>query len=219
MGGAGLAYYDPKHLLLLSTASRSGSDGSEDLKHLNAEIEANRLAIDALQNSKRVLDQATKDRISSLNRTGERLREQRLELEDPATLGYGIHGVIEGTPSDTSIRVRGVEERHGPTAPRGFLTAFEVPGAKLVNPQQSGRLELAEWIASPQNPLTARVAVNRIWAHLFGQGIVTSVDNFGSKGDQPSNAKLLDYLATDFIANGWSQRKLIRTIVLRTRIA
>ena len=213
MGGAGLAYYDPKHLLLLSAAPKPARD-SEDLKHLDAEIEANRLAIDALQNSKPVLDQATKDRISSLSRTGERLREQRLELEDPATLGYGIHGVVEGTPSDTSIRVRGVEERHGPAAPRGFLTAFEVPGAKPVNPQQSGRLELAGWIASPQNPLTARVAVNRIWAHLFGQGIVTSVDNFGSKGDQPSNPDLLDYLATDFIANGWSQRKLIRAIVL-----
>jgi hypothetical protein len=82
-----------------------------------------------------------------------------------------------------------------------------------VNPKQSGRLELAEWITSPQNPLTARVAVNRIWEHLFGQGIVTSVDNFGAKGDPPSNPELLDYLASDFIANGWSQRKLIREIV------
>ncbi len=213
MGGAGLAYYDPKHLLLLSTAPKPNQD-SEDLKHLDAEIEANRLAIEALQNSKPVLDQATKEKIASLSRTGERLREEKLELEDPATLGYGVHGVIESKPSDTSIRVRGVEERHGPDAPRGFLTAFDVPGAKPVNPQQSGRLELAAWITSPQNPLTARVAVNRIWAHLFGQGIVTSVDNFGAKGDQPSNPELLDYLAVDFIANGWSQRKVIREIVL-----
>jgi hypothetical protein len=172
------------------------------------------LAIETLQNSKPVLDQATKEKIASLSRTGERLSEQKLELEDPATLGYGIHGIVEGKPSDTSIRVRGVEERHGPDAPRGFLTAFDVPGAKPVDPKQSGRLELADWITSPQNPLTARVAVNRIWAHLFGQGIVTSVDNFGAKGDQPSNLELLDYLATDFIASGWSQRKLIREIVL-----
>jgi mono/diheme cytochrome c family protein len=213
MGGAGLAYYDPKHLLLLSTAPKTDK-GSEDLKHLDAEIEANKLAIESLQNSKPVLDQATKEKVASLSRTGERLREEKLELEDPATLGYGIHGVTEGTPADTSIRVRGVEERHGPAAPRGFLTAFDVPGAKPVNPQQSGRLELAAWITNPQNPLTARVAVNRIWAHLFGQGIVTSVDNFGAKGDQPSNPELLDYLAADFIANGWSQRKLIREIVL-----
>jgi mono/diheme cytochrome c family protein len=213
MGGAGLAYYDPKHLLLLSSAPKPDKE-SEDLRHLDAEIEANRQAIDALQNSKTVLDQMTKEKIASLSRTGERLREQKLELDDPATLGYGIHGVTEGTPADTSIRVRGVEERHGPTTTRGFLTAFDVPGARPVNPHQSGRLELAKWIASPQNPLTARVAVNRIWAHLFGQGIVSSVDNFGSKGDLPANPELLDYLATDFIANSWSQRKLLREIVL-----
>jgi hypothetical protein len=213
MGGAGLAYYDPKHLLLLSSAPKPDKD-SEDLRHLDAEIDANRLAIEALQNSKPVLDQETKDKINSLSRTGERLREQKLELEDPATLGFGIHGVTEGTPADTSIRVRGVEERHGPTSLRGFLTAFDVPGARPINPQQSGRLELAGWITNPQNPLTARVAVNRVWAHLFGQGIVSSVDNFGSKGEPPANPQLLDYLATDFADNGWSQRKLIREIVL-----
>jgi hypothetical protein len=107
-----------------------------------------------------------------------------------------------------------VEERHGPIVPRGFLTAFQVPGAKPVNPKQSGRLELAEWIASPNNPLTARVAVNRIWEHLFGQGIVTTVDNFGIKGDVPSNPQLLDYLATEYIHEGWSTKRLIREVVL-----
>lgn len=213
MGGAGLAYYDPKHMLLLSNAPKPEEDTPE-LKNLDAEIEANRLAIQALQNSKPVLDQATKVKIASLTRTGERLREQKLDLDDPATLGYGVHGVVDGKPADTSIRVRGVEERHGPLAPRGFLTAFGVQGAKPVNPHQSGRLELAEWITSANNPLTARVAVNRIWAHLFGQGIVSTVDNFGIKGDVPANPELLDYLASDFISNGWSQRKLIREIVL-----
>jgi mono/diheme cytochrome c family protein len=213
MGGAGLAYYDPKHLLLLSNAPKSTKD-SEEEKQLDAEIGANRQAVEALQNSKPVLDQATKEKVASLARTGERLKEQKLDLDDPATLGYGVHGVVDGTPADTTIRVRGVEERHGPIAPRGFLTAFTVPGARPVNPHQSGRLELAEWIVSPQNPLTARVAVNRIWAHLFGQGIVSTVDNFGIKGDKPANPELLDYLATDFISNGWSQKRLIREIVL-----
>jgi len=73
---------------------------------------------------------------------------------------------------------------------------------------------LADWLTSPQNPLTSRVAVNRIWAHLFGQGIVTTVDNFGVMGDRPSNPELLDYLAGEFIRNGWSTKKLVRTIVL-----
>jgi mono/diheme cytochrome c family protein len=213
MGGAGLAYYDPKHLLLLSSAVKPNED-PEALKALNAEVEANRLAIESLQNSKPILDQETKEKMASLTRTGERLKEDRLALEDAGTQGFGVHGVREGQPADTNIRIRGVEERHGPLAPRGFLTAFGVPDAPPINSRQSGRLELAQWITSPQNPLTARVSVNRTWAYLFGQGIVSTVDNFGVKGDLPSNPELLDYLASQFIANGWSQKKLIRELVL-----
>jgi mono/diheme cytochrome c family protein len=213
MGGAGIAYYDPKHLLLLSSATKPNKD-LEALKGLNAEIEANHMAIESLQNSKPVLDQETKEKIASMTRTGERLQEDRLALEDPATQGFGVHAVREGQPADTSIRIRGAEERHGPLAPRGFLTAFEVPDTPAINLKQSGRLELAGWIASPQNPLTARVAVNRTWAYLFGQGIVSTVDNFGVKGDRPSNPELFDYLARHFVANGWSQKKLIREIAL-----
>ena len=78
----------------------------------------------------------------------------------------------------------------------------------------SGRRELAEIIASPDNPLTARVMVNRIWQHVFGRGIVGTVDNFGVIGDKPSHPELLDYLATQFIADGWSIKKMIRSMVL-----
>jgi mono/diheme cytochrome c family protein len=213
MGGQGLAYYDPQHLVLLSNAPKPASD-TEDVKLLQSEIDANSQAIQQLTKANPNPDQAVKVEIASLTRTAERLKEQKLDLVDPATLGYGVHGVGEGDPADTSVRIRGVEERHGPAVPRGFLTAFAVPGAKPVNPKQSGRLELAEWITSPENPLTARVAVNRIWANLFGKGIVSTVDNFGARGDVPANPELLDYLATDFIRNGWSQKKLIREIVL-----
>ena len=213
MGGAGLAYYDPKHLLLLSNSPKPVKD-TEEAKMLQDEIDANTQAIQQLSKANPNPTQAVKEKLGSLNRTGERLREQQLDLLDPATLGYGVHGVTDGKPADTNVRVRGVEERHGPTVARGFLTGFTVPGAKPVNPAQSGRLELAAWITSPENPLTARVAVNRIWANLFSKGIVSTVDNFGIKGDQPSNPELLDYLAADFIRNGWSQKKLIREILL-----
>jgi hypothetical protein len=79
---------------------------------------------------------------------------------------------------------------------------------------QSGRKELADWLASPQNPLTARVYVNRIWHHLLGQGIVGSVDNFGKLGDRPTHPELLDKLTADFIQDGWSTKGVIRRIVL-----
>ena len=75
-------------------------------------------------------------------------------------------------------------------------------------------MELAEWVASKQNPLTARVWVNRVWLHLFGQGIVTSPDNFGASGALPANQPLLDTLAVSFMDQGWSTKKLVRQLVL-----
>ncbi len=79
---------------------------------------------------------------------------------------------------------------------------------------QSGRLQLAEWLADPRHPLTARVAVNRIWQKLFGEGLVRSVDYFGVRGAAPSHPALLDHLAARFTRDGWSQKQLIRTLVL-----
>src|SRR5262249_37192531 len=83
-----------------------------------------------------------------------------------------------------------------------------------VNREQSGRLELARWLSSPKNPLTPRVIVNRVWGRLFGQGIVTTVDNFGFTGAPPSHPELLDHLASNFIRDGWSVKNLVRALVL-----
>ena len=78
----------------------------------------------------------------------------------------------------------------------------------------SGRLELAEWLASKDNPLTARVMVNRVWGHLFGNSIVTSQNNFGTTGQPPSHPQLLDYLAVNFMEGGWSLKSLVRELVM-----
>lgn len=115
--------------------------------------------------------------------------------------------------ADTQIRIRGIPSSKGATVPRGFLQVAAYDGQPVVPAEQSGRLQLAQWIASPHNPLTARVYVNRVWKHLFGQGIVRSVDNFGLRGDAPSHPELLDHLATRFIANGWRLKPLVREIV------
>ena len=101
----------------------------------------------------------------------------------------------------------------GNLVPRGFLQIITgtADGLKVAG---SGRREIAELIASPTNPLTARVMVNRIWLHLFGRGIVPTADNFGVYGERPSNQELLDYLALRFMREGWSIKKQIRFLVL-----
>ena len=115
---------------------------------------------------------------------------------------------------DTFIHVRGSVHNLGAKVPRGVLQAATLGAAPAVPGQQSGRREFAEWIASPENPLTARVMVNRAWHWLFGAGLVRTTDNFGTMGEAPSHPELLDYLAAQFIAQGWSVKRLVREIVL-----
>ena len=114
---------------------------------------------------------------------------------------------------DTELRIRGVPSSRGERVPRGFLQVAAFPGQPEVNPARSGRLELAEWIASSQNPLTARVIVNRVWQKLFGEGIVRTVDNFGTRGEPPTHPELLDYLASRLIEHEWRLKPLIAEIV------
>ena len=115
------------------------------------------------------------------------------------------------------IHLRGGIRNLGPVVERGFLQVTLPRGTSPVAdiPKgESGRLQLAEWIASSNNPLPARVYANRIWHHLFGRGIVASTDNFGEMGSRPTHPELLDYLAKHLIENDWSTKSLIRKIVL-----
>ncbi len=119
------------------------------------------------------------------------------------------------SPADCEIHIHGEVKELGPTVPRGFPQVVSEPGEKAqIGPKESGRIELAQWLTRRDNPLTARVAVNRIWEHLFGRGIVATVDNFGAMGEKPSNQALLDYLALRFMDEGWSTKKMVREIVL-----
>lgn len=131
-------------------------------------------------------------------------------LTEPAIV-YSMADVDPG--KDYPILAGGQARSPGRMAPRHFLTLMPEPLRK-VNPEGSGRRELAEAIASEQNPLTARVMTNRIWHHVFGRGLVSTTDDFGRYGEAPSHPELLDYLASRFMAEGWSMKKLIRLMVL-----
>jgi hypothetical protein len=109
---------------------------------------------------------------------------------------------------------RGEINRPGRRVPRRFPEVIEIPDAPPVPARQSGRLEFAKWLTHPDHPLTARVMANRIWRHLFGAGLVRTVDNFGFSGERPTHPELLDTLAVKFMADGWSVKQLVRELVL-----
>ena len=116
-------------------------------------------------------------------------------------------------PADIHVAVRGMTHQKGDLVPRGVLEIATWKGMPEVNRGASGRLELAQWLASEKNPLTARVIANRVWYWIMGRGIVASVDNFGSTGNRPTHPLLLDYLASFLIENNWSIKALVREIV------
>lgn len=115
--------------------------------------------------------------------------------------------------ADMRVHVRGDRNNLGDPAPRRFLAILS-PEERSQFKNGNGRLELAEAIADPKNPLTARVMVNRIWMNHFGRGIVNTPSNFGQLGERPTHPELLDYLASEFVGSGWSIKKLHRQIML-----
>jgi hypothetical protein len=132
---------------------------------------------------------------------------------DGTSSTFGM-GAREGEISDTKVLVVGDINKPAQVVERGFPQVLDFAGTPKIPEGTSGRLQLAQWITSKNNPLTARVMVNRIWMHLTGAPIVETMDNFGSTGLPPSNAKLLDYLAVRFMESDWSIKTLVREIVL-----
>jgi len=122
------------------------------------------------------------------------------------------YAVREGDAGNVAIQEQGNPKALGPMVQRGFL---QVLGGKTLDDstEQSGRLQLADWIADADNPLTARVIANRVWHHHFGRGIVSSTSDFGVRGKTPSHPELLDFLASYLIQNDWSIKKLHRLII------
>ncbi|MGB3118446.1 MAG: DUF1549 and DUF1553 domain-containing protein [Verrucomicrobiales bacterium] len=123
-------------------------------------------------------------------------------------------GVAEGEVEDCAIAIKGDPFNRGETPPRGGFQLLNLPKLPPIPDQSSGRLELAKWLTMPTHPLTARVMVNRIWQHLFGRGLVRSVDDFGITGDAPTHPELLDHLAVRFVESGWSVKAMIRSILM-----
>ncbi|MCO6046978.1 PSD1 and planctomycete cytochrome C domain-containing protein [Aeoliella sp. ICT_H6.2] len=142
----------------------------------------------------------------------DKFQQQRTELQRQIPAPQYSLALVDGSSENEFVHLRGSHKRlaESPT-PRRLLTAL---GGEFPIEHGSGRLELAQRIASGDNPLVARTYVNRIWAHLMGGGIVSTVDNLGVLGQPPTHPELLDYLASEFVDGGWNTKALIRRVVL-----
>ncbi len=134
----------------------------------------------------------------------------KLLAEGPFAMAYGM---AEGTPHNVRIQLRGEPDQPGDEVPRGFIKVLGGGPLEAETPG-SGRLQLAQWLTRIDNPLTARVMVNRIWQYHFGRGLVKTPNDFGVRGILPTHPDLLDHLATQFTRGGWSVKSLHRLIML-----
>ncbi|MFM8272596.1 MAG: PSD1 and planctomycete cytochrome C domain-containing protein [Gemmata sp.] len=135
-------------------------------------------------------------------------------LEKSAPEVPSAMGVTEGTTTDVPVFRRGNHLAPGAVVARRFPVVLAGEQQPALPSGSSGRLELARWLTDPKHPLTARVMVNRVWRWHFGKGLVRSADNFGLLGDKPTHPELLDWLAAEFVRDGWSLKKLHRRVML-----
>ena len=187
----------------------------EEAQRLNQERNQQQQVLDArVRDLEKERAAAPADQRKSHDKGIEEARQaakRHAQLPPPFEQAYAV---AEGSQiEDVAIQQKGDPAKRGPVVPRHFLTVLN--GDRLPETDRSsGRLQLANWIVDPQNPLTARVMVNRLWLYHFGRGVVTTPNDFGRQGKAPVNPELLDHLATQFVKSGWSIKAMHRQIVL-----
>jgi hypothetical protein len=154
-------------------------------------------------------DIRARDQLGILKPRLANLRKSNLPTDVP-----GAYAVRDGQPADAHVQIKGEVSQPGGVAPRGFPRFLASKEPISIPPGESGRLQLAEWLTRPEHPLTARVLVNRLWQHHFGRGLVGTPSNFGLRGEPPTHPELLDWLAGEFIRQGWSIKRMHRLILL-----
>ncbi|NDD37669.1 MAG: DUF1553 domain-containing protein [Verrucomicrobia bacterium] len=202
----------PKDLVVLGPKAEveaATKAWKEQLAALDAEVkklEADKTAADKLTDAA-----AKKAKVDELTKaiTAAKAKHKQLSETVPYELAYAV---ADSKPANARIHVRGDPTRLGEEVPRRFI---QVLGGQPLPKDcgNSGRLDLANWIADPANPLTARVLVNRLWQHHFGRGLVTTPNDFGTRGQAPTHPELLDFLAKKFIESGWSVKAMHRLIL------
>jgi hypothetical protein len=184
----------------------------EEIAQMNEQLQQARMTRRSARND----ENSSQQMQAAIRRRVADLEAKLAQIGEDGVLATMAMGVQDGSqPADAEVLVRGNVEKPAQKVERGFLQVLPGGGpTKIKKSGESGRRELADWLTSKDNPLTARVMVNRIWLKLFGEGLVSSPNNWGITGQQPSHSQLLDQLAVQFMNDNWSVKKMVRTIVL-----
>jgi cytochrome c553 len=194
----------------LLASDKVATEGSDEDKKFYEQLAGNKGVLTLPRNEVNpFLSDASKQELKKRQDELNRLKKEADSIKLPVA-----HSIVDGPAQDLRVFVQGNPAKQGDLVPRGFLTVLQPAEPMSIDSSHSGRLEIAKAIASPANPLTARVAVNRVWQGHFGQGLVRTPSNFGALGERPTHPELLDYLAKSFIDSGWSLKKLHRQIML-----
>ncbi|MBI1900598.1 MAG: DUF1553 domain-containing protein [Planctomycetia bacterium] len=203
---------------------KAGSEGSVTIENKGTAgyviVDAVRfIPAGALENEPEMamgVPEEVKQKIAEAKANLKKLKEDEVALKAAAPPAPVLVMAVrdEEKVENCRINVRGNPHQLGDEIGRGFLSVASDEARLAMPADRSGRLELARWIASAENPLTARVIVNRVWQHLLGEGLVRTVDNLGAQGERPTHPELLDELALRFVEEGWSLKRLIREIML-----
>lgn len=163
----------------------------------------------------RLLSPEVRNRLTGLNEELEALRKKKpFAIPEAVVVGEGgPKGTRHEGFKDANVFVRGDHKKLGKTVPRGFPQVLTGDRLEKIT-AGSGRRQLADWLARSESPLVARVMVNRIWQHHFGEGLVRTPNDFGERGERPTHPELLDYLAARFVESGWSMKSMHRLILL-----
>ena len=186
-----------------------------------APLELNRVRLESLRGEVARMEKeiaAGKTNASNLKALNAELKAVRLELKRRERSGAlpdlpVAYAVVDDKPRDQFIQERGDPSLPGPVVPRCIPAVFGQGSALSIPAGTSGRREFADWLTRPENPLTARVMVNRIWQHHFGKGLVSTPSDLGTRSERPSHPELLDYLAFTFVQQGWSIKCIHRLIL------
>lgn len=213
LGSSGLAYFEKLHELNLTQNTarsdryrvvRKVADAKNQLKNPGADVAKLQADIDRMEAEIKEWDIKVKGFEEDFQKA----------MDAPPPLPSFVMGVRDREkPEDSRIHVRGETTNLGDVVPRGALQVLPNRWSDMPA-TQSGRRELADWLTARDNPLTARVYVNRVWQHLFGRGFVSTPDDFGVNGAKPTHPELLDDLGVRFMEQGWSIKSLIREVVL-----